>query len=115
VSWYRFDQQAGILILEVRVQPGARSEGTSEFGPEALKVRITAKAVDGAANAALCEYMAKRLRVAKSLVRILRGENSRRKTLEVRVATFDPSRVLELTGASLAPEFRAAQQAPRLV
>ena len=98
MSWYRFDQQAGILLLEVRVQPGARSEGMSEFGPDALKVRITAKAVDGAANAALSEYMAKRLRVAKSLVRILRGEGSRRKTLEVRVATFDPSQLLGADG-----------------
>jgi uncharacterized protein len=115
VSWYRFDQQAGILMLEVRVQPGARSEGMSEFGPEALKVRITAKAVDGSANAALCEYMAKRLRVAKSLVRILRGESSRRKTLEVRVATFDPSRLLELTGPVRRPSFAPRSKLPRLV
>lgn len=94
MSWYRFDQHAGILLLEVHVQPGARSEGTSLFRPDALKVRIMAKAVDGAANAALSEYIARRLRVAKSLVRILRGESSRRKTLEVRVAAFEASQLL---------------------
>ncbi len=94
MSWYRFDPQEGILLLEVHVQPGARSEGTSLFGPDALKIRITAKAVDGAANAALSAYIATRLRVAKSRVRILRGESSRRKSLEVRVASFDPTQLL---------------------
>lgn len=95
MNWYRFDQQAEILLLEVHVQPGARAEGTAPLGPDALKVRIMAKAVDGAANAALCAYVAKRLGVAKSLVRIQRGESARRKTLKVCVAAFDPSQLLE--------------------
>ena len=94
MNWYRFDADSGILLLELHVQPGARSAGISLFGEDLLKVRITAKAVDGAANAALAAYIGKRLGVAKSLVRILRGASGRRKTVEVRVATFDPARLL---------------------
>jgi uncharacterized protein (TIGR00251 family) len=95
VNWYRFDQSTGILILEVHVQPGARSAGTSLLGEDALKVRIAAKAVDGAANAALAAYVGKRLGIAKSMVRIVRGATGRRKTLEVRIADFDPALLLE--------------------
>ena len=95
MSWYQFDQKGGILLIEVHVQPGARSEGVSLFSADALKVRIMAKAVDGAANAALMACLAKRLNVAKSRVTIRRGETSRRKTVEIRVETFEPSQLLD--------------------
>ena len=95
MSWYRFDQQAGVLLIEVHVQPGARSEGMSLFSADALKVRIMAKAVDGAANAALMACLAKRLHVAKSRVTIRRGEASRRKTVEIRIEAFEPSQLLD--------------------
>jgi uncharacterized protein len=67
--------------ITVHIQPGAsRSELAGEHG-EALKVRIAARAVEGAANAALTEFMAQRLGVARRAVRILRGEKSRHKVL----------------------------------
>jgi len=101
VSWYRLDHQTGILLIEVHVQPGARSESVSLFSADALKVRIMAKAVDGAANAALTACLAKRLHVAKSHVTIRRGETSRRKTVEIRVAVFEPSNLLDPVGDCL--------------
>jgi uncharacterized protein (TIGR00251 family) len=49
----------------------------------ALKIRITAPAVENAANRALLEFVAKQLGVARSRVRIVSGTTGRRKILEV--------------------------------
>lgn len=94
MNWHRFDRQSGVLLLEVQVQPGARSEGISVLGDDALKIRLLAKPVDGAANAALAALIADRLGVAKSRVTIVRGASSRRKRVEIRVAEFEPGRLL---------------------
>ena len=48
-----------------------------------LLVRVTAPPLDGRANRALCELLAKRLGIAPSRVRVLRGERSRDKLVEV--------------------------------
>lgn len=48
-----------------------------------VKIRLAAPPVDGAANAALIEFVADQLRVAKSRVRITAGLTGRRKTIEV--------------------------------
>ena len=48
-----------------------------------VKVRLAAPPVDGAANAALVEFVADALSVAKSRVRIVSGQTSRRKVVEV--------------------------------
>ena len=47
------------------------------------KIRLAAPPVDGAANAALVEFVAKRLKIAKSRVKVVGGLTSRRKMLEV--------------------------------
>ena len=65
----------------MHVQPGAASSAISGLHGEALKVRIAARAVDGAANAALVEFLAGCLGLARREVRILRGEKSRRKAV----------------------------------
>lgn len=54
-----------------------------EAGRPLLKVRVSAAASDGAANAAVLELIAKALRVPRSAVRIAAGETSRVKRLEL--------------------------------
>lgn len=48
-----------------------------------IKIRLAAPPVDGAANTALIEFIAKRLGIAKSRVRIASGASSRRKIVEI--------------------------------
>jgi uncharacterized protein (TIGR00251 family) len=48
-----------------------------------LQVRVTAPPEGGKANAAVCKVLADALGVAKSSVRVARGETSRHKTVEV--------------------------------
>ena len=53
----------------------------------ALKVRVRAPALEGRANDALREYLAELLKTPKAAVRILSGQHSRSKRVEVRGVT----------------------------
>lgn len=69
--------------ITLHVQPGASKSELAGLHGDALKLRIAARAVEGAANAAVVEFVADWLDLAKRDVRLLRGEKSRRKTLWV--------------------------------
>jgi len=74
--------------VAVRVTPKGGRDGVDGWaldpaGRAFLKVRVSAPAADGAANAALCALVAKALRRPKSAVRIVSGETARLKMLEV--------------------------------
>lgn len=74
--------------LTVRVTPkGGRDAvdgwAKDEAGQALLKLRVSAAASDGAANAAVVALVAKSLRIPKSAVRIAAGETARVKRLEI--------------------------------
>lgn len=69
--------------LSVRLSPRASREGVAGVREGVLQVRVTAPPVDGAANEALVRLLAKRLRVGRSAVRIVAGETSRSKVVEI--------------------------------
>jgi hypothetical protein len=80
--------------VSVHVQPRAtRSEIVGLHGA-ALKVRLQAPPVDGAANEALVALLAERLGVARRSVRVVAGLSSRAKTIEVDGTTEDAVRAL---------------------
>ena len=67
--------------LTLHIQPGASKSELAGLHGDALKVRIQAPPVEGAANAALIAFIAKRLGIAGRQIELLRGDKSRRKTL----------------------------------
>jgi len=69
--------------IDVYVQPRASKTAVVGMHDGSVKIRLAAPPVDGAANAALVEFVAKQVGVAKSRVRITAGLSSRRKTVEV--------------------------------
>ncbi len=80
-------ERNGAVLVAVRVQPRAsRDEVVGEMHG-ALKVRLEAPAVENRANDALCEYLAALLKTPKSAVRILSGDRSRIKRIEIRGVT----------------------------
>lgn len=81
-------------MLEVHVQPGARRTEAAGLHGERLKVRLAARAVDGAANAALVEFLAEALGAARRDVVIEAGTSSRQKRVSVTGATRAPERLL---------------------
>jgi uncharacterized protein (TIGR00251 family) len=93
-AWVR--QGPGGVRLEILVQPRAsRTRVMGEQGGR-LKIQLAAPPVDGEANAALVEFLARALGVRKSDVTLERGETGRRKT--VRVERVTPQRALESLG-----------------
>lgn len=69
--------------LAVRLQPRAgRTEVVGERGG-ALVIRVTAPALEGRANAALCAFIASATGVGRGAVRIVQGEKGRDKLVEV--------------------------------
>jgi len=76
-------ERNGAVIFSVRVQPRAsKDEIAGEMGG-ALKVRLRAPAVENRANEALVEFLAQLLKRPRSAVRLLSGERSRTKRIEV--------------------------------
>lgn len=70
-------------LLELHVQPGAKvTAAVGEHGGR-LKLKIAAPPVDNKANAHLLAWLAARLGVPKSALRLVRGETSRQKTVAV--------------------------------
>ncbi|HET7649902.1 MAG TPA: DUF167 domain-containing protein [Gammaproteobacteria bacterium] len=79
--FYRRDGE--VLLLKVRVQPGARSTEVTGLVNDELRVRVNAPATDGRANESLRKFLADQLGTAMSRVEIVRGAASRRKTVAV--------------------------------
>jgi uncharacterized protein (TIGR00251 family) len=72
-----------VVRVSVHVQPRAsRSEIIGQHGA-ALKVRLQAPPVDGAANEALVQLLSDSLGVSRRSVRVVAGATSRTKTVEV--------------------------------
>ncbi|MBI3376173.1 MAG: YggU family protein [Betaproteobacteria bacterium] len=87
-GWFRRDGDR--LVLELHVQPGAGRTAIAGLHGKRLKIRLAARAVDGAANACLVEFLAEALGVAKRNVVIETGETSRAKRVSVRGARGGP-------------------------
>jgi uncharacterized protein (TIGR00251 family) len=81
-SWYRWDGDA--LILQLRIQPGARrDEFAGPYGEHQYRLRIAAPALEGRANLQLRRFLAKRFGVATSGVAIVGGEHGRDKVIRI--------------------------------
>jgi uncharacterized protein (TIGR00251 family) len=95
--WLRRRNETTTLTLHV--QPGARRTEVAGVHGDALKIRLAAPPVDGKANAALIEFIAARLTLPKSAVRLVSGQTSRRKILELAAVPPDAERRLLPAGA----------------
>jgi uncharacterized protein len=72
------------VTLRVRVRPRASRDEVQGVHDGALLVRLTAKPVDGEANAALARLLAHELRVPATAIELMRGQTGRDKLLRVR-------------------------------
>lgn len=73
----------GGVALDVLVQPRASRAKLGPIHDGRVKVAVTAPPVDGEANAAVIELLAKQLGVARSGVEVIAGASSRRKTVKI--------------------------------
>ncbi len=93
---FQIRELSGGVSLVVRVHPRAKKNAiTGEFG-DALKVSLTAPAIEGRANDACIEFFAKLLKVPRSSVTIASGQSSRNKV--IRVAGISAAEVRKTIG-----------------
>lgn len=69
--------------LTLHIQPRGSRNAIEGIHGDALKVRLTAPPVDGAANEALIRFLADALGVSRSALRLTSGATARRKTIMV--------------------------------
>ncbi len=98
-----FSQRGGTVAFAVRVQPRASRPPWRAIVGEwqgALKVQLTAPPVDNRANEALQRLLADALKIPVAAVRIVSGERSRTKRVEVQgVSSAQVLAVVEASGA----------------
>lgn len=85
-------------VLTFHVQPRAAATEIVGWHGDAIKVRVAAPPVDGAANEALMRFIADELDIPRSAVRVVSGDTSRRK--RVSIDGVDGERVLEVLGVA---------------
>jgi len=77
------EERRGAVSFAVRVSPRASRNAIEGEHQGALKVRVTAPPVDDRANDAVLSLLAERLNVPISAVRIVSGEKSKTKRIEI--------------------------------
>lgn len=91
-TWYI--QANDIITLKTYVQPGAKNNEITGLHNDALKIRLTAPAIKGRANAALLKYIAELFDVPRANIILKRGDTSRYKTIEIHHSRVNPDNLL---------------------
>ena len=71
------------MKLAVRVIPNAAKTGFTGMRENELVLRLSAPAIDGKANKAALEFIARHFGVSRSRVALVSGEKSRHKIFEI--------------------------------
>jgi len=79
-----FKEEGGALVFAVRVVPRASRTAVAGEHDGALRVRVAAPPVEGAANEELARFLAKTLGVPARDVEIVSGHASKSKRVRVR-------------------------------
>jgi len=77
----------GRVRFSVRVQPRASADAIAGVHGNSLKIRLTAPPVDGAANERLVIFLSSIFAVPRRAIKILAGESSRSKIVEIEGVT----------------------------
>ncbi len=71
------------VSIRIKAQPAAsKNEFCEIYGEDAIKIRIKAPAVEGAANKELVKFLSKSFKVSKSDIIFKTGQNSKIKIIE---------------------------------
>jgi len=84
------------VYLALKVQPRASRNAIQGVHSAELKIAITAPPVDSAANSALIEFLADKLKLGRSRIQLVRGQTSRHKS--VFIAGMRANELAELLG-----------------
>ncbi len=86
----------GQVTLHCHVQPGAKQTRIVGLHDQCIKIQLNSPPVDGKANKALIQFLAKAFHCPKSSIQIKHGLSSRRKTIIID-SDHIPSVIKDLT------------------
>jgi uncharacterized protein (TIGR00251 family) len=70
-------------LLPIKAIPNAPRNAIAGWLGDALKIKISAPALEGRANEALCEFLAEELKLPKRAVTLAHGGKSRQKLIRI--------------------------------
>ena len=79
------------FVLKVLIQPRSSRNIIIGLHGDALKIKLTAPPVDGAANKMCIQYLAKSLKMPRSSLAIISGQTSRKKSVLIKYKDGDDS------------------------
>ncbi len=79
------------LLIDIQVQPRAARPGVGPLVGDRLRVAVSAAPVDGQANDAVIDELARAFGVRRGAVTIVRGETGRRKTVRIAGGLLPPA------------------------
>lgn len=82
------------IRVNIRVQPRSSHPGVGGVHGDALKVRVGAAPVDGAANESVVDVLAKAFGVSKSSVSIVSGHTARAKVVDIAGVSIEDAKRL---------------------
>lgn len=94
-TWYRYNN--GNLILNLYIQPGAKSNGVIGLHGDALKIKLASPPLDGKANKALLQFIATQFNIPGQKIKLIRGEKSRYKTIKLLECSTNPESIFSET------------------
>ena len=86
------EAKGGFILLKVRVQPRSSRNGLAVEPDGRVRVGLTAPPVGGAANQALCDYLAKVFDIPRRSIAVVRGDKARDKTVRIDGLTAETAR-----------------------
>jgi len=81
------------LVIKIFVQPKSSKNMIAGLYGDALKIKLTAPPVEGAANRMCLKYLAKCLKIPPAALEILSGQSSRTKRVLLRYETDNVSEI----------------------
>jgi uncharacterized protein len=72
-----------MATLRFHIAPNAKIDKVMGEHGGAIKIKLRARAVAGKANAALCSYLADRLKIPQRMIVLHRGHKSREKLVRI--------------------------------
>jgi len=75
------------VTLKIKVEPRSSRKGISGVVGDAIKIKVNAPPVGGAANEELIEVLSEEFGIKKTSIKILRGMSSRNKVVEIEGVT----------------------------
>ena len=82
------------VILDLYIQPKASRSRIVGLHDKALKLAVSSPPVDGRANSEVIAFMAKLLKVPKSSIELISGQQRRRKRLRINGLSEKKARLL---------------------